>query len=242
MFLAVCRNTQDIAVSTDGGVNWNTYTLKLPTGVNWNSVAYGIVGGTGYFIAVGNGPSSPYNTNSAAYIANPTVTSIQTTAWTSTTMNTSDYWVNITYGNGVFVAVPQACTNAQVNIFNGSSWNSGLLVADFYWSNLAYGNNTWATGTQGQGFVEYSTDNASTFTRTITSVVSLKSYNLAFGSGLFVGVGNATADAYTSPDGINWTHRNLPLNIDWCGIAYGNNTFVAIAGYNDGGTHVATSP
>jgi hypothetical protein len=45
----------------------------------------------------------------------------------------------------------------------------------------------------------------------------------------YVAVARATSTAAYSLDGINWTASNLGEVADWCDIAYGNGTFVAIA-------------
>jgi hypothetical protein len=58
---------------------------------------------------------------------------------------------------------------------------------------------------------------------------------VAFGSGLFVAVGNANSGGLatnrylTSPDGITWTARSLPLSLSWNDVAFGNGRFTVIA-------------
>jgi len=54
-------------------------------------------------------------------------------------------------------------------------------------------------------------------------------YGLYNNESYFVAVARATATAAYSKDGINWTSSNLNEVADWCDIAYGNGTFVAIA-------------
>ena len=64
---------------------------------------------------------------------------------------------------------------------------------------------------------------------------------VAYGSGLFVAVGNGGNDrVITSPDGINWTVRSAAGNDDgWLGVTYGNGLFVAVG---DTSNRVMTSP
>jgi hypothetical protein len=63
--------------------------------------------------------------------------------------------------------------------------------------------------------------------------------SVAYGGGVFVAVGNGGAVAATSPDGITWTQRALPVSATWTSVAYGGGTFAAVA---FGSTIAATSP
>lgn len=63
--------------------------------------------------------------------------------------------------------------------------------------------------------------------------------DVIYGGGQFVAVSSNSAIAATSPDGIAWTQRTLPVSTQWRAVAYGNGTYVAIAA---GGSIGATSP
>lgn len=52
---------------------------------------------------------------------------------------------------------------------------------------------------------------------------------VTYGKGIFVTVGQVSAIAATSPDGINWTQRTLPSNTNWFSLIYGNGTFATLA-------------
>lgn len=53
---------------------------------------------------------------------------------------------------------------------------------------------------------------------------------MTFGAGLFVAVSiNAPDRVMTSPDGVTWTARDAASAEQWMGVAFGNNTFVAVA-------------
>jgi len=54
-------------------------------------------------------------------------------------------------------------------------------------------------------------------------------YGVVSNVSYYVAVARATSAAAYSRDGINWTAANLGEVADWCDIAYGNGTFVAIA-------------
>lgn len=72
---------------------------------------------------------------------------------------------------------------------------------------------------------------------------------IAFGNGLFVGVGYAsigspgvlTGFVFTSTDGLTWTSRTPAANIWWQDITFGNGLFVAVA-QTGTGNRVMTSP
>jgi len=55
----------------------------------------------------------------------------------------------------------------------------------------------------------------------------------------FVAVAYGSTIAATSPDGITWTQRTLPVSASWRSVTYGNNTFVAVASSS---SIAATSP
>jgi hypothetical protein len=63
-------------------------------------------------------------------------------------------------------------------------------------------------------------------------------WGLAYGNGVYVTMGNSSAIAATSTDGLNWTSRALPVSTGWYSVVFGNNTFVAS---NSGNTYVLTS-
>src|SRR5205814_3536522 len=56
-------------------------------------------------------------------------------------------------------------------------------------------------------------------------------YSIAYGKGLFVGVGANNA-VFTSSDGISWANQSLALNppLQLFSVAYANNRFVAVGG------------
>ena len=58
-------------------------------------------------------------------------------------------------------------------------------------------------------------------------------------SSLFVAVSGTTV-AETSPDGITWTQRAMPVSDNWYAVAFGAGVFAAIAGFSS--TNAATSP
>ena len=55
----------------------------------------------------------------------------------------------------------------------------------------------------------------------------------------FIAVASSSSIAATSPNGITWTQRVLPVSAYWRSVTYGNNTFVAVASNS---TIAVTSP
>jgi hypothetical protein len=75
------------------------------------------------------------------------------------------------------------------------------------------------------------------------AVDTLSWQGIAYGNGLFVATAiNGTGNGImTSPDGINWTTRIPPFDLQWGDIVYGNGLFVAVASSGTG-NRVMTSP
>jgi hypothetical protein len=60
-------------------------------------------------------------------------------------------------------------------------------------------------------------------------------YAVAYGDDKFVAVGSTSTAAYSS-DGITWSGSSI-ANTSWTGIAYGNGTFIAVAGVGQSGAY-----
>jgi len=69
--------------------------------------------------------------------------------------------------------------------------------------------------------------------------ISLLWKSVCYGNGLFVAVASNTNSMMTSPDGITWTQRSLPVVGSYYWVVYGNGLFVTI-GYNS--NIILTSP
>lgn len=52
---------------------------------------------------------------------------------------------------------------------------------------------------------------------------------ITYGGGLFVAVSSSNTSTYaTSPDGVIWTQRTLPITTAWLSVTYGNGLYVAV--------------
>lgn len=68
---------------------------------------------------------------------------------------------------------------------------------------------------------------------------SARGRSIAYGNGMFVAVAKGTDQAETSPDGITWTQRKLPVSGDWVAVIFGRGLFWTAAKGTD---VVLTSP
>ena len=148
------------------------------------------------------------------------------TNWKS--VNVTNSFRSIAYGNGVFVGV---LTNVSYS-YDGINWvNGGFLGADY----VTFGNGLFVaiwfaivSGTP-QSFIRTSTDGINWTSRTPSEAMNFR--DISYGNGLFVAVAfSGTNKIMTSPDGITWTSRSISVaNARLTGVAYGNGIWVAIS-------------
>jgi len=135
---------------------------------------------------------------------------------------------NITYGNGIFVAVGYSGTIYTSS--NGSLWEERVSNTSMDLNGVAYGNGTFVV-VGDHGTILISPDGSEWTARTPYSGTTESLNCVAYGSGTFVAAGDYQT-FLTSPDGVTWTVRNsttfpyAPYE-----ITYGNGTFVAV-GYS----------
>jgi hypothetical protein len=143
VFVAVALGTTATAISSDG-TTWTNGVL--PSSQQWTGVVYGNVvqpsplTGSGVWVAVSGGTT---NSSVAAYSVNNGST------WTATTLPSSAKWIDVTYGNGRFVAIAAGGT-ASAYSFDGNIWYAGTLPSTQTWTGLSYGQGLFfavATGT-----------------------------------------------------------------------------------------------
>ena len=130
-FVAIADQTNKFAYSTDG-INWTQGTL--PSTQNWKSVCYG----NDKFVII-------------SFDADVFTYSTDGIAWNEVKVS-HDYWYDICYGNGYYIAV--TCTNKYAYSTNGINWtvktmtNSGLAAC-----NICYGDSGFiSVGYLGYGF------------------------------------------------------------------------------------------
>jgi hypothetical protein len=169
------------------------------------------------------------------------------TSWTarSATLNSSS-WLDITHGNGLFVAIGNGGDRVMTSP-DGINWTARSATGNGdSWQGITYGNGLFVAVGNSGAYVMTSPDGINWTARTAVEGndgwFNIDEWtDITYGNGLFVAVGSGTDDrVMTSPDGINWTARSAVGNDDsWQSITYGNGLFVAVS---NSGDRVMTSP
>ncbi|MFH1702230.1 MAG: fibronectin type III domain-containing protein [Nitrospirota bacterium] len=143
----------------------------------------------------------------------------------------------ITYGQNTFIAVGDMGT--IVSSSDGMNWTIRKSGTRNGLYGVAYGNGTFVAVGE-DGIIITSPDGVNWTKR--SSVTSNDLKEITYGENIFVAVGDGEI-IITSPDGVNWTKR-VYLNTWGCfeGVAYGNETFVAVGYDGDDEGVIATSP
>jgi hypothetical protein len=160
----------------------------------------------------------------------------------------NDYWNDVEYGNGRYVAVGAGFGTEDVAMHS----SDGLIWAT---TTVAGNNDDWRDVTYGNGLfvaVGCGSDCLNSGDILMTSpdgiVWTVRSaagdndswQSVTYGNGLFVAVSQLGDRVMTSPDGIVWTVRSAAGDNDsWQSVTYGNGLFVAVG---SGGDYVMTSP
>jgi hypothetical protein len=201
------------------GVNW---VRGFPGTTSWlTGVAYG----NGLFVAVG----LPDGT---------ILTSVDGINWVQRDSRINHPLSDVTYGGGQFVAVGKA---SVVTSSDGTNWVERPTPSFGYLSGIAYGQGqfvavggSWDVGLSNNryGHILTSADGVNWIDPLWDPADWLPLFNVAFGNGQFVAVGNRLLN---SRDGATWAQLNsmppadsMPLS----GIAFGNGQFVAVGDFD----------
>lgn len=204
-FVAVSNSTFNILYSTDG-LTWTTVTVGS---FGLKSIVYA----DGKFVAVGSEFSG------VNLITNVEV-STDGINWTRYNPFTNGIGpTEITYGNGLFVAVGDFSGNRVMTSPDGVAWTiRSVLGNDDGWKSVAYGNGKFvAIASSGDNRTMYSTDGI-TWT---ALAINIGTQKIIFADGKFT-----TGENY-STDGLTWTGSTMSPIIPF-GIAYGNGIFIAV--------------
>ena len=192
------------------GISW---TELIPAGWQIDSIEYA----NGLFVGVG-----------FASVGSPGVptgfvnTSVDGLTWTSRTPAANIWWQDITFGNGLFVAVAQTGTGNRVMTSpNGINWTSRITPMDADFKGVAYGNGVFvAVSTGGAGVTGGNV-------MTSPDGITWTQRNLAWTAlAVHFAEGKFTTGYYYSTDGITWNTSNINFNAR--GITYGNGYFVGV--------------
>lgn len=213
LFTASTPVTDDITVYAIWNKDWIAGTL--PGVAKWQSVAYG----NGIFVAI-------------AYESNKAATSSDGVTWTAQTLpDNTTKWLSIGFGNGVFVAVASG-SNQAASSPDGVTWTPRTMPLPAIWTAVTYGNGIFLATTATTSVATSQDGITWTYHKPPGSFINW--HAATYGNGIFTIVAYAANIAMTSPDGINWTQRDLPCfsptgDAGWNSVVYGNSTFVAVS-------------
>ena len=173
------------------------------------------------------------------------------TAWTSEVSAGDNMWADITFGNGIFVAVAIDGDGSRVMTSpDGITWTLRTPAALLRWKSITFGGGQFvAVKSSGVGKSVMTSPDGITWTLQSNSPET-DWWSITYGGGLFVAVAPSgdRNRVMTSPDGVTWTGRAAPLvqrgspvsaqQGSWRGVAYGNGLFVAVSDEDE----VMTSP
>jgi hypothetical protein len=190
-------------------------------GQSWNAFSSG----------TGNYPSPNGTTEPMLW----TITGVHTAASGATIPD--NIWKDITYGDGLFVAVSETGTGNRVMTSpDGITWTSRVSAADNEWMGIAYGNGLFvAVSSSGTGNRVMTSPDGITWTIRV-SAADNDWEDITYGDGLFVAVSETGTGnrIMSSPDGITWTIRVSAVDNNWSGIAYGGGLFAVVASSGTG--------
>ena len=243
-FVAVADNGR-FGYSSDG-ITWNTIDYGsndmrglayangrfISTSIDGtNRVMYSSIATAKRFVAVAE--DGPDSTNVVMYSDNGGVT------WTESLSVLANTWVDITYGNGKWVAVASQTGDNQVMYSSdGIAWNNVAAAELNSWQAVTYGNDKFvAVSATGTNRVMYSSDGITWSVSGLSGVLENGWRGVGYGNGKFVAVGSSgTNRVMYSSDGISWTAGTTPEQNFYYDVAYGNGKYVAIA---RGGTNLS---
>jgi hypothetical protein len=211
-----------------------TWVRRTPAAdLMWGEVTYGVVNGSGLFVAVARTPQG-----------NRVMTSPDGVTWTARTPAASNLWSSVTHGvvdgEGLFVAVAEwvGSGDQQLRVMtsrDGINWTLQRASSDNAWGSVTYGmvdGSGLFVAVASSGFgarVMTSPDGIDWTPRTaFDSHWTSVTHGVVDGRGLFVAVGD-NGSVMTSPDGINWTFEMRAVaNTIWKSVTHGNGVFVAV--------------
>ena len=200
------------AYSADGGRTWKNSTLPFET-------YHGDVScGDGRFVVVGSITTAAYSDDGIVWKELPRVP-----------LHT---WSDISYGNGVFVAIMYGrdSSEAAYSMDEGKTWTISTLPFSGDWKHIAFGNSIFVAVPLNGDQLAYSIDMGKTWmTATLPSSGDLS--GIVYSEGKFIVKGSSNAVAY-SDDGIMWNELPLSPAGAWAKVVYGDGKFVAVARSN----------
>lgn len=209
--LSVAFNSNKSAASQDNGSTWSIN--NMPSTKYWTS----ILKNNGTYITCAYNEPNIYLSNNG-------------TSWTSYSLSnlssSNNLWVNIIYGNNLYIITPNSSAVAGKSS-DGINWSETYLPAYGNWKAGSYGNNSFLTAAENSSVSATSTNGITWTQRTLPSSstwVSSEYLNNLF----FLIAKNSNILIY-SIDAINWTTITLPVSGSWVSLAYDSNIYLLLA-------------
>lgn len=160
-------------------------------------------------------------------------------SWASRTSASDANWLDVAYGNGLYVAVAETGASQVMTSPDGITWTSRTAAAVRTWNSVTFGNGLFvAVSSSGVGDRVMTSPDGITWTSR-TSAADNDWRSVTYGNGVFVAVADSGVDrVMTSSNGTVWTSVNVTTS-GWRAVTYGNGLFVAVA--NSGALRVMYS-
>jgi hypothetical protein len=179
--------------------------------------------------------------SSSVYYIEPRVTFaepnfLQTTS-TTPTLAIGSSWIDIAYGNNLFMAIPDSYSTAATSP-DGQTWTAITLPDSRSWTSVAYGNEYWviissggaSLETQSTALVSKANGQGWTFSLLPSKTTWTK---VVYGDGIFVAVAQTGANAYSTDYGVSWiAGGSMGIN-NVTGLCYGAGKFIAVSSDGD---------
>lgn len=206
-------NGNFLAVGDAGAVQAGIALLPRNSGLS--QLLSGVCYGNGTFVAVG--------------AQGAIVTSSDGADWISRDSGSTSNLNAVCYGSNTFVAVGEGTILTSID---GTHWTRQSTGATNIILGVAYGNGVYAAVAHiPMGFV-FSLKSVDGVNWTGPYLLPQNGlfWAITFGAGVFVAVSNSGSIA-SSSDGMTWTGRNSGVSYALDGVAFGNDTFVAVGWY-----------
>jgi len=231
------RSGSTVGATSEDGVLWSTRASLMPSGAAWSAMAAGMlddgssIGKVSRFVAVAGTSANTTGAYSSDGIT-----------WAAADMVTSATWVDVVFGQQLFVAIASDTTTVRIAdpASDVIAWNLTGTLTTTGFTAIAYGKNKFVAIKSGTDVTNYATSTTITGNWSAGIMPVSSNWNsIAYGNNRFVAVSSTsgTIAAY-SIDGVTWTASTLPATAAWTKITYGQGVFLAVSTT----TAAATSP
>jgi hypothetical protein len=231
------RDGSTVGATSEDGVLWSTRASLMPSGAAWSAMAAGMlddgssIGKVSRFVAVAGTSANTTGAYSSDGIT-----------WAAADMVTSATWVDVAFGQQLFVAIASDVTTVRIAdpAADVIAWNLTGTLSTTGFTAIAYGKNKFVAIKSGTDVTNYATSTTVTGNWSAGIMPVSSNWNsIAYGNNRFVAVSSTsgTIAAY-SLDGVTWTASTLPATASWTKVTYGQGVFLAVSTT----TAAATSP